>query len=245
MYELEGKVALVTGSSSGIGERVAHRLAGEGARVVVNSATSIAAGERVASELGDRGHYEQADIADPDQARSLVDRAAKRWRRLDILINNAGFTVRIDHANLDAVTPDVWRRVLGVNIAGTWEVTRAAVPHLRDSGGGAIVNVGSLAGERPIGSSIPYAVSKAGLHHMTRLLAAQLGPTIRVNAVAPGLVDTPWTESWDDIRSLVNAMAPLQRSATPDDVADAVLGIVRAEYMTGAIIVVDGGLALR
>ena len=245
MYELEGKVALVTGSSSGIGERVAHRLAAEGARVVVNSARSVAEGERVASGLGERGHYEQADIAEPEQARSLVERAARRWGRLDVLVNNAGFTVRIDHADLDAVTPDVWRRILDVNIAGTWEVTRAAVPHLRDIGGGAIVNVGSLAGERPMGSSIPYAVSKAGLHHMTRLLAAQLGPTIRVNAVAPGLVDTPWTESWEDVRSLVNAMAPLQRSATPDDVAEAVLGIVRAEYMTGAIVLVDGGLALR
>jgi ketoreductase RED2 len=245
MFEPDGKVALVTGSSSGIGERVAQRLAAEGMRVVVNSATSVEAGERVAASLGDRGHYERADIADPQQARSLVERAATRWGRLDLLVNNAGVTVRIPHDDLDAVTPEVWQRILGVNLAGTWEVTRAAVPHLRDSGAGVIVNVGSLAGERPLGSSIPYAVSKAGLHHMTRLLAATLGPRIRVNAVAPGLVDTPWTATWDDVRAGVKAMAPLQRSATPDDVAEVVLGLVRSDYVTGAVVVVDGGLALR
>ena len=246
MYELKGKVALVTGSSSGIGERVAHRLAAEGMRVVVNSATSVDAGRRVAAALGDGvGHYERADIADPQQARALVESAAARWGRLDVLVNNAGTTVRIAHDDLESVTPEVWRRILDVNIAGTWEVTRAAVAHLRESGAGVIVNVGSLAGERPLGSSIPYAVSKAGLHHMTRLLAATLGPRIRVNAVAPGLVDTPWTQTWDDLRSLVTAMAPLQRSAQPDDVAKVVLGLVRSEYVTGEVVVIDGGLALR
>ena len=246
MYELEGKVALVTGSSSGIGERTAHRLAAEGMRVVVNSATSVDAGRRVAAALGeDRGHYERADIADPAQARALVEGAAARWGRLDVLVNNAGTTVRIAHDDLDSVTPEVWRRILDVNLTGTWEVTRAAVPHLRESGAGMIVNVGSLAGERPLGSSIPYAVSKAGLHHMTRLLAATLGPRIRVNAVAPGLVDTPWTQAWDDVRSAINAMAPLQRSAQPDDVAEVILGLVRSAYVTGAVVLVDGGMALR
>jgi ketoreductase RED2 len=244
--ELTDRVALVTGSSSGIGEAVARRLAADGMRVVVNSSTSVEAGERVAASLGDGcGHYEQADIADPEQAARLVERAAARWGRLDVLVNNAGYTVRIPHEDLDACTPEVWRRILDVNLVGTWSVTRAAVPHLRNGGAGVIVNVGSLAGERPTGSSIPYAVSKAGLHHMTRLLAAALGPDIRVNAVAPGLIETPWTESWEDLHGLVKVMAPLRRSGTPDDVAEVVAVLVRGEYVTGTVVVVDGGLALR
>jgi ketoreductase RED2 len=246
VLDLSDRVALVTGSSSGIGEAVARRFAAEGMRVVVNSSSSVEAGQRIAQSLGEeRAHYEQADIADPEQAVALVDRAAARWGRLDVLVNNAGRTVRIDHANLDAVTPEVWRTILDVNLVGTWSVSRAAVPHLRRNPGGTIVNVGSLAGERPMGSSIPYAVSKAGLHHMTRLLAAVLGPDIRVNAVAPGLIDTPWTESWDDLRGLVKAMAPLQRSGTTDDVSEMVMALVRGQYVTGTVVLVDGGLALR
>jgi ketoreductase RED2 len=107
------------------------------------------------------------------------------------------------------------------------------------------VNVTSLAGVRPTGSSIPYAVSKAALNHLTLLLANAMGPQVRVNAVAPGLVDTPWTADWDDIRAFVHATAPLQRSARPDDVAEVVLSVLRSSYVTGQVWVVDGGLGLR
>lgn len=244
--DLTDRVALVTGSSSGIGAAVATRLADMGLRVVVNSSSSVEAGRRVAASLPDeRGHYEQGDIGDPASAAALVERAAARWGRLDVLVNNAGTTVRIPHEDLEAVTPEVWDRILRVNVVGTWSVTVAAVPHLRAAGGGTVINVGSLAGERPTGSSIPYAASKAALHHMTRLLAGVLGPGIRVNAVAPGLVDTPWTESWDELRSLVGTMAPLQRTGTPDDVAEVVAGLVRSQYITGEVVIVDGGLHLR
>jgi ketoreductase RED2 len=143
------------------------------------------------------------------------------------------------------VTPDVWRRILDVNVLGTWQVTQAAVPLLRASGEGNVVIVSSLAGVRPLGSSIPYAVSKAALNHLTVLLANVLGPQIRVNAVAPGLIDTPWTESWDDVRQATRAMAPLQRSGAPADVAEVVLGLVRSGYVTGQVVVCDGGLWLR
>jgi len=105
--------------------------------------------------------------------------------------------------------------------------------------------VSSVAGERPIGSSIPYACSKAALSHMTRLLANTLGPDIRVNAVAPGLVDTPWTAEWDTVRAYVHAQAPLRRSATPEDVAEVIYGLIRASYVTGDVVLVDGGLNLR
>jgi ketoreductase RED2 len=242
--ELTGQVALVTGSSSGIGAACARELAAAGMRVVVNSSSSVAAGSALARELPE-AVYVQADIADSGQARSLVEQAAERWGRLDLVVNNAGTTVRIDHADIEAVTDETWARILGVNVVGTWSVIRAAVPALRAAGGGAIINVTSLAGVRPSGSSIPYAVSKAALNHMTSLLAAVLGPEIRVNAVAPGLVDTPWTAEWDDVRGLVQAMAPLRRSGRPEEVAETVLALARAEYITGEIVVVDGGLQLR
>jgi len=242
--ELSGKVVLVTGSSSGIGEAVARTFAARGARVVVNSSSSVEAGEKVAAELPE-AVYLQGNVADPAQARSLVERAVAQWGRLDVLVNNAGTTVRIAHQDLDAVTPEVWRRILEVNVQGTWQVTQAAVPALRESGAGNVVNISSLAGVRPLGSSIPYAVSKAAVNHMTVLLANVLGPQIRVNAVAPGLIDTPWTESWDDVREMTRAMAPLQRSGTPDDVAAVVLGLVQAPYVTGQVVVCDGGIWLR
>ncbi len=239
-----GQTVLITGSSSGIGAATAHLFAALGATVVVNSSTSTEAGQALAAELPDAS-YVQADVADEAQARSLIDQVVARHGRLDVLVNNAGTTEVISHADLEAASPEVWRRIFGVNVIGTWQVTVAAVPHLRASGCGQVVNVSSVAGERPTGSSIPYACSKAAVSHMTRLLANTLGPDIRVNAVAPGLVDTPWTADWAFVREFVNAQAPLQRTATPEDVAEVILGLARAEYVTGEVVIVDGGLNLR
>jgi ketoreductase RED2 len=241
---LSGKVALVTGSSSGIGEAVARSLAAEGASVVVNSASSVEAGERVAAELPD-ATYVQADVSDEVAASELVDAAVATYGRLDVLVNNAGTTVVIPHHDLESATPDVWRRIFDVNVIGTWQVTVAALPHLRANGAGSVVNVTSLAGVRQTGSSIPYAASKAALNHVTRLLANVVGPEVRVNAVAPGLVDTPWTADWDTVREVVRSTAPLQRSGRPEDIADVVLALVRSAYTTGQVVVVDGGLGLR
>jgi ketoreductase RED2 len=244
MASLEGKVALVTGSSSGIGAAVARRLALDGATVVVNSASSVEAGEAVAAELPG-GSYVRADVSREDEAAGLVGTVVERHGRLDVLVNNAGVTVKIRHGDLGAVTREVWERILGVNLLGTWAVTVAAVPHLRASGDGVVVNVTSLAGVRPLGSSIPYAVSKAAENHLTLLLANVLGPEIRVNAVAPGLVDTPWTADWAFERSFTQENAPLRRSAAPEDVAEVVAGLVAARHVTGEVVVVDGGLQLR
>ncbi len=235
-------VALVTGSSSGIGAEVARRLAADGYAVVVTSRSSVQAGEAVAQEIG--GSYEQADLADESAAQDLVSRVLTRYGRLDVLVNNAGTTEVIAHADLAAATADVWRRLYDVNVIAPFVLVTAAEAALRAASPGCVVNVSSLAGVRPTGSSIPYASSKAAFNHQTRLLAKVLGPDVRVNAVAPGLVDTPWTESWDDIRSLVQAMAPLRRSATPADVAEVVMGLVRSTYVTGEVVVVDGGLGL-
>jgi ketoreductase RED2 len=242
--QIEGKVVLVTGSSSGIGEAVARAFAAEGARVVVNSSSSVEAGEAVAVSLPE-ARYVQGNVADAEQARGIVATTLRHFGRLDVLVNNAGTTVRIPHEDIDAVTPEVWRRILDTNVVGTWLVTQAAIPALRESGDGCIVMVGSLAGIRPAGSSIPYAASKAALHHLALLLANVLGPAVRVNAVAPGLIDTPWTAEWDDMRGMVRAMAPLQRSGVPDDVAAICVGLVKSAYVTGQVVACDGGLGLR
>ncbi len=239
-----GRTVLVTGSSSGIGESTARLFAASGATVVVNSARSVEAGRAVAAGLPDAS-YIQADIADDEQAHRLIDEVIDRHGRLDVLVNNAGTTQVISHGDLDAATTDVWRRIFEVNVFGTWQVTVAAVPHLTSSGEGQVINISSIAGQRPTGSSIPYACSKAAVSHMTRLLANVLGPAVRVNAVAPGLVDTPWTADWDFVRDYVKAQAPLQRTASPDDVATVVMGLARSSYVTGEVVVVDGGLHLR
>ena len=242
--DLAGKVALVTGSSSGIGAETARELTRAGARVAVNSSRSVPEGRSVAAELAG-SIYVQGDISDPDQARNLVEETVDRLGGLDILVNNAGTTVVISHLDFEGASPEVWRQIFEVNVIGTWQVTVAAIPHLRASGDGCVINVSSVAGDRPTGSSIPYACSKAAVSHMTRLLANVLGPEIRVNAVAPGLVDTPWTADWDAIRSAVNAGTPLRRTGQPEDIAALILGLVGSRYTTGEVVISDGGMHLR
>ena len=244
MGALDGKVAIVTGSSSGIGEATARLFAAEGAAVVVNSSSSVEAGQALANELAG-ATYVQADISDAQQAQHLIDQTVADHGRLDILVNNAGTTQVIPHADLEAAGLEVWRRIFEVNVFGTWAVTVAAMPHLKATGAGSVVNITSVAGVRPAGSSIPYAASKAALNHLTALLANVTGPEVRVNAVAPGLIDTPWTADWDAVRAAVTARAPLGRSGRPDDVAVTVLGVIASPYMTGQVILVDGGTSLR
>jgi ketoreductase RED2 len=240
LAEFTDRVVLVTGSSSGIGEQIARRFAELGASVVVNSATSVAAGEQLAAELGEQATYVQADIADSEQAQHLVEATVERFGALDVLVNNAGWTTRVDHRDLDALTDDIFLRTFEVNVFGTWWLTKAAIPHLRNSADGNIVNITSIAALRPVGSSIAYSMSKAALNQMTLLLAKSYGP-IRVNAVAPGLVATPWTSDWTDLHAGVARISPVGRVATPDDVAEATLALVRNRYVSGEIMVVDGG----
>jgi len=240
---LAGRVALVTGSSSGIGAAVARALAAAGAHVVVNSRSSVGEGQSVATEIG--GSYRQADVADPEAGRALVAAVAADLGRLDILVNNVGTTYLIPHADLEAATPEIWAEIYATNVIAPFVLTTAAVPHLRAApGGGAIVNIGSLAGVRQAGSSIPYAASKAALHHQTRLLAAVLGPDIRVNAVAPGLTDTPWTSDWTAARAMVTEATPMRQVVQPDQVAELVLAQVVSTVVTGEVWVIDSGLQL-
>ena len=239
---MSSRVVLVTGSTSGIGRATALQFAALGDTVVFNSARSVDAGVQLAIATPG-AHYIQGDITRDDDCVRLVRDVLERCGRLDVLVNNAGVTRLIPHRDLASATVDVWREIFEVNVFGTWNLSVKAVDALRGQRG-AIVNVSSLAGLRATGSSIPYAASKAALNHMTALLARTLGPEVRVNAVCPGLVDTPWTADWDTVRAHVQRSAPLRRSGTPADVADMIVALALSPYVTGQVVAVDGGLSI-
>lgn len=240
---MPGRVVLVTGSTSGIGEATALMFADAGDTVVFNSARSVDAGERLAARTP-RAHYLQADIAKTGDCERLVREVLERCGRLDVLVNNAGTTRRIAHQDLEAANVDVWREIFEVNVFGTWALSVAAMGALRATGG-TIVNVSSIAATSSGGSSIPYSASKAALNHMTALLAKAVGPDVRVNAVAPGLVATPWTAEWHDAHKFVSAIAPLRRSAMPEDIAEVIYSLATSSsYVTGQVVTVDGGLTI-
>ena len=244
MGRFEDRVVVVTGSSSGIGEAAARAFDAEGAKVVVNSSSSVAAGQAVAGSLRD-GVYVRADVSDPVACAALVDAAIDRWGRLDVLVNNAGVTEVIAHEDLDAVTDEIFRRILDVNLVGTFRLCRLAMPYLRATGDGSIVNVTSVAGVRPTGSSIPYAASKAALNHLTRLLANVAGPEVRVNAVAPGLIRTPWTADWGPAHDSMRRRTPLGRSGEPGEIGGLIVDVAASPYVSGQVVVADGGMSQR
>ncbi len=240
-------VALVTGSTSGIGTAIARRLAADGFAVVLHGRRSTATGEALAAELG-LAAYVQADLMQDSERDRLVRSAVAVWGRLDVLINNAGISRVIPHADLAAATAEVWRELYEVNVVAPFRLVAQAASALREAARrgrpGCVVNVSSHAGVRPKGASVPYAASKAALNHMTRLLAVALAPDIRVNAVAPGLVDTPMTANWTQAQQIWRERAPMRRAASPGDIAQAVAMFVASDYLTGEILLSDGGLNL-
>jgi NAD(P)-dependent dehydrogenase (short-subunit alcohol dehydrogenase family) len=240
-------VALVTGSTSGIGSAVARRLSNDGFAVILHSRNSADAGHQLAAELT-RAAYVQADLAqDADRVR-LVREAVALWGRLDVLVNNAGISRVIPHGDLAAATPAIWQELHEVNVVAPFCLVAEAEVALREAArrgrSGCVVNVTSHAGVRPKGASIPYAATKAALNHVTRLLALSLAPDIRVNAVAPGLVNTPLTAEWTDAQQIWRERAPMRRAASPEDIAQAVSMLVASDYLTGEILLSDGGLNL-
>ena len=241
------RVALVTGSTSGIGEAIARRLSQDGYAVVLHSRSSVEVGQAMARALG-TAVYVQADLADDADRVRLVREAVAQWGRLDVIVNNAGISRVIPHADLAAATPDVWRELHEVNVVAPFRIVAEAESALRASAASGtpacVVNVSSHAGVRPKGASIPYAATKAALNHVTRLLAVSLAPDIRVNAVAPGLVDTPLTADWTQAQQLWRERAPMRRAASPDDIAQAVSLLIASDYVTGEILLSDGGLNL-
>ena len=187
--------------------------------------------------------YVRADISIKDEALNLLDQTIKKFGKLDILVNNAGWTTPIPHHDLEALTDEIFMKTFEVNVYGTWFLSKAAIPHLKKSEDGNIINITSVAGVRQVGSSMAYSMTKAALNQMTKLMAKSCWP-VRINAVAPGLIETPWTAGWDAMHEAVAKTVPLRRSGTPDDCTEATLGLLRTKYATGQIFVVDGGLTL-
>ena len=247
MGRLDGRVALVTGGSKGLGAATARLFAEAGARVVVTFGSDAEAADRLIASLPGVGHRASRTLAQDSCAiEKLADAVGATEGRLDILVNNAGSTRVIPHADLRALDDVFFDFVLAVNLRGYFATVRAFQALLKASGNGLIVNVGSVSGVRGGGSNIAYAAAKAGVHAMTMSLARALAPEIRVVAVAPSLMETPMTEMWTpQQRAQRIASNPLKRIAAPEEVAAVVLGLATTmSFVNGAIIPVDGGSLL-
>jgi 3-oxoacyl-[acyl-carrier protein] reductase len=245
--DLKGSVALVTGGNGGLGQRICHALAREGAHVAVMYAQSRDQAEGVASELNSRYQINAAafacDITDAAAVSALVDDVTKRFGSLDILINDAAYNKAIPFTDLDDLTEDVWDKIMAVNLTGPMRLIKAVAPVMKAGGRGRIVNISSVAGLTPTGSSIAYAVSKAGLIHLTRCMAVALAPETLVNCVAPGLLEG--TRATANLRADMiersAALSLLKKAADKDDCADMVVTMCRTDTMTGQTIVIDAG----
>ena len=245
--EKHGKVAIVTGSASGIGAATAVELSRRGFFVVVNYSKSKEQAEQVASKCKE-AIVVQADVGEDAQCRKLAQAAMDKWGRIDALVNNAGTTKFVKHADLEGLSADDFLRIYHLNVVGPFQMARACAPALK-AGKGAVVNVSSVAALLGTGSSIAYAASKAALNSLTFSLARVLGPEVRVNAVCPGYVDTPWqsnalgAERASQAAAHYATMVPLKDYARPEDVADTIVWLIEgARQTTGEIIFVDGGM---
>lgn len=245
--ELKGAVALVTGGNGGLGQRICHALAARGAHVAVMYAASRDQADSVARDLAANHGVEAAafacDITDAAAVARLVADVTARFGRLDILVNDAAFNKAIPFADLDSLTEEVWEKIMAVNLTGPMRLTKAVAPVMKAQGSGRIVNIASVAGIGPTGSSIAYAVSKAGLIHLTKCMAVALAPEVLVNCVAPGLLEgTRATANLrpEQVRNAAGT-ALLKKPADKDDCADMVVTMCRTETMTGQTVVIDAG----
>ena len=245
--DLKGTVALVTGGNGGLGQRICHALAREGVHIAVMYARSRDQAEEVARDLTSRYQINAAafacDITDSSAVDRLVEAVTKRFGRLDILINDAAYNKSISYQDLDSLTEDEWDKILAVNLTGPMRMIKAVAPIMKAQGQGRIVNISSVAGLTPTGSSIAYAVAKAGLIHLTRCMAVALAPESLVNCVAPGFLEgTRATSNLRDEhieRSMSGSL--LKKAANKDDCADMVVTMCRTDTMTGQTIVIDAG----
>lgn len=245
-------VAVVTGSSSGIGAACARRFAQSGWNVVVNYSRDEKAASAVADQCRAFGAdvlVIKADVASDADCRRVADQVTARWSRADVLVNNAGRTKFVEFRNLDGLSAEDFAAIYSVNVVGPFQMARALMPLLEKQPGAGIVNVSSIAATLGLGSSIAYAASKGALNTMTMALARALGPNVRVNAVAPGMVDGEWlrnglgAERFEAVRKGYEARAALESIVTPEDVAETIFWLgAGARKTTGEVVHVDGGM---
>src|SRR5712692_4639936 len=245
------KVALVTGAATGIGRAAAVALADAGFDVVINYSRSEQAARetaRLAQAKGANTLLFQCDVSDDPSVRKMLTAVEREFGRLDALVNNAGTTTEVGPKDFEAMTAEEWDRVFAVNVRGMFQVTRAAVPLLKKAGG-SIVNTASIVGLRPGPQPLPYAASKAAVVNLTKTLAWNLGPKIRVNAVAPGWMEGDWMkrmleDKYQDLMGKRAKATPLKRVVTADDVAETMMTLIESNrFVTGEVIVIDGGFS--
>jgi 3-oxoacyl-[acyl-carrier protein] reductase len=250
----DAKVAIITGSATGVGAATALMLARKGYSVVINyskSETEALASQAACQAAGADTLLVKGDVAEDADCQAIVQATMARWGRVDALVNNAGITSFAGAANWDALDSETFRRILGVNTVGAFQMVRACVPHLKRSASASIVNVSSIAGALGIGSSLPYIASKGAVNAMTLHLARALAPEIRVNAVCPGLITTRWftdgigQDGFEKVKTMYEQTTPLARACTPEDVAEAVVWLVDgARTVTGELVLLDSGMHL-
>ena len=243
---LQNAVAIVTGGTGGLGRRICRALALRGVHVAVCYATRRAEGEAVAQEvrqLGTRATVVKVDVASPESVQQLADQVVREFGRIDILVNDAAYNKWVPFSQLQDLDLETWTKILDVNLTGPFICSKAVAPIMREQHQGRIVNVGSIAGLHPIGSSIAYAVSKAALTHLTRCLAVALAPEVQVNCVAPGFMDgTVMSDNLSpEYRQRARQGSLLQRAADKDDMAAVVVEFCRTDSVTGQTLVVDSG----
>jgi 3-oxoacyl-[acyl-carrier protein] reductase len=245
--DLRGAVALVTGGNGGLGQRICHALAKEGAHIAVMYAQSRDQAEGVAGELTSRYQINAAafacDITNGAAVERVVADVSRRFGSLDILVNDAAYNKAIPFPDLASMTMEEWDKIIAINLTGPMRLMKAAAPVMKAQGRGRIVNISSVAGVGPTGSSIAYAVAKAGLIHLTRCMAVALAPETLVNCVAPGLLEG--TRATANLRpehiERSAATSLLKKPADKDDCADMVVAMCRTETMTGQTMVIDSG----
>ncbi|TAK42565.1 MAG: SDR family oxidoreductase [Betaproteobacteria bacterium] len=243
------KVAIVTGSSSGIGAATALELSRRGWNIVVNCSKSADQAQEVAAQCRE-AIVVQADVGQDGECRRLAQAALEKWGRVDALVNNAGATKFVPHPKLEELSDDDFLRIYRVNVVAAFQMTRACAPALK-AARGAVVNVSSLASFLGTGSSIAYAASKGALNTLTQSLARVLAPEVRVNAVLPGVVDTPWmsagygAERFRELAARYAANAPLKSTCRPEDIAETIGWLIEGARMTtGETVLVDAGFHL-
>jgi 3-oxoacyl-[acyl-carrier protein] reductase len=245
--DLADKVAFVTGGSGDIGRAIATALASAGVDVIVSYVSSAERASSVVDAvqvIGRRSLAVHLDQRDPFAISATFEKVVAAFNRIDILVNNAGWNIGIPFNDLDALTAEIWDQVLETNLRGPYLLARAFAPELRRHKAGRIINIASLAGFAPGGSSIAYATSKAGLIHLTHCLAVALAPDVTVNGIAPGLVEgTRMAERVpEEVKRRIRGQAVLGRTGSAQDIAEQVVTFCRAESVTGQVLVVDGGL---
>ncbi|TYR81330.1 SDR family oxidoreductase [Priestia megaterium] len=247
MEYFKDKVFIITGGGTGVGKAAALKLADAGAKLVINYSTSKEEANEVVKQIIERGSIAfafKANVAIESEVKEMVFQTINEFEQIDGLVNNASITAQIPMNDLESATDEIWDSLYNVNVKGMFHCVKAVVPYMKKQKSGSIVNLGSVAGMTGIGSSIPYAATKAAIHTMTRSLAIALAPEIRVNSISPGAVETRWWSGNEEKMYQLAGNLPLQRISAPNDIADAILFQLMQESVTGQVFTIDNGQTL-